>query len=110
MPKFVLTGAGGGVGGIAADFALEIAQPGDKITITTTDISKLPASKVAAWKAKGAEVAEANYFDVESLKKVFEGAEAIAWVSTWAFGSRPLQSANVIQAAKEAGVKRICYT
>lgn len=110
MPKFVLTGAGGGLGGVAADYVLDIAQPGDSITLTTTNLAKIPEGKLSAWRAKGAEVTEASYDNVESLKKVFQGADAIAWISTWAFGSRPAQAANVIEAAKEAGVKRVCYT
>ena len=110
MPKLVLTGVGGGIGGIAADYALEIARPDQKFLFTSTDLSKLPASKVDGWKAKGAEVAEANYDDPESLSKVFKGAEAVAFISTWALGHRPRQAANVIEAAKAAGVNRICYT
>jgi uncharacterized protein YbjT (DUF2867 family) len=110
MPKLVLTGVGGGIGGVAADYALEIAQADQKFLFTSTDISKLPASKVDAWKAKGVEVAEASYDDPASLRKAFEGAEAVAFISTWALGHRPQQAANVIEAAKAAGVKRICYT
>lgn len=110
MPKFVLTGAGGGLGSVAADYILDTAQPGDSITLTTSSLAKLPEAKISAWKSKGAEMAEASYDDVESLKRVFQGAEAIAWISTWALGLRPTQAANVLQAAKEAGVKRVCYT
>ncbi|KAK4151645.1 NAD(P)-binding protein [Chaetomidium leptoderma] len=110
MPKFVLTGAGGGIGGVAADYALEIAQPGQKLLFTTSNLGKLPAGRADGWKAKGAEVAEANYDDVESLKKVFEGAEVVAFISTWALGERPRQAANVLAAAKATGVKRVCYT
>ena len=110
MPKFVLTGAGGGIGSIAADYALEIAQPNQKLLFTTTDLAKLPAGRVDGWKSKGAEVAEANYNNPESLKKAFQGADTVAFISTWALGQRPQQAANVIEAAKAAGVKRICYT
>lgn len=110
MPKFVLTGAGGGIGSVAAEYALEIAQPDQKLLFTTSDLGKLPSGRADDWKLKGAEVAEANYDDVESLKQVFAGAEAVAFISTWALGHRPRQAANVIEAAKAAGVKRICYT
>lgn len=108
--KYVLTGVGGGIGSVAADFAAENAQPDQKLLFTSRDISKLPAEKVASWKSKGVEVAEADYEDVDSLNKVFEGADTIAWISTWAIFHRPQQAANILEAAKASGVKRVCYT
>ena len=41
---------------------------------------------------------------------VTQDAEAIAWVSTWAIFHRPQQGANVLAAAKQAGVKRVVYS
>lgn len=108
--KYVLTGVGGGIGSVAADFALEIAQPDQKLVFSTTSIAKLPVDKVAAWRAKGVEVVEADYESVASLEKVFENAEAIAWISTWAIFHRPQQAANVLAAAKTAGVRRVLYS
>ncbi|KAI0010473.1 NAD(P)-binding protein [Xylariaceae sp. FL0662B] len=110
MPKFVLTGADGGLGSVAASFALEIRKPDQELVFTTYRPETIP-DKIAAWKAKGADIQVANYDDVESLKKAFQGAEAVAVISTWLFGERRRgQVANCIKAAKESGVKRICYT
>lgn len=108
--KYVLTGVSGGIGSVAADFAVEIAQPDQKLVFSSSNIAKLPADKVAAWKAKGVQVAEASYDDVDSLQKIFEGADTIAWISTWAIYKRPQQGANVIEAAQAAGVKRVVYS
>ncbi|KAJ5378782.1 hypothetical protein N7509_011901 [Penicillium cosmopolitanum] len=47
---------------------------------------------------------------MNSLRAVFAGAEAVTLISTWAFGRRHQQAQNVIDAAKECGVRRICYT
>ncbi|CEG36023.1 NmrA-like [Plasmopara halstedii] len=111
MVKYVLTGVGGGIGSIAADYAVENQNPEDELVLTSSDVSKLAPHSVKAWKAKGAIVEQANYSDVESLKKVFQGAEAVAFISTWLIGDgRRGQMKNCIQAAKEVGVKRICYT
>lgn len=108
--KYVLTGIGGGIGSVAADFAAENATPDQKLVFTSSSLSKLPAEKVAYWKSKGIELAKANYDDIPSLKKVFEGADTIAWISTWAIFHRPTQAANILEAAKASGVKRVCYT
>lgn len=108
--KYVLTGVGGGIGSVAADFAAENASPDEKLMFTSSSLDKLPAEKVALWRSKGIEVAEANYDDIPSLKKVFEGADTIAWISTWAIFHRPTQAANILEAAKATGVKRVCYT
>lgn len=108
--KYVLTGVSGGIGSAAADYAVEMAQPDQKLVFSSYNISKLPADKVAAWKAKGVELVEANYDDVDSMKKIFEGADTIAWISTWAIYHRPQQAANVLEAAKASGVKRVLYS
>lgn len=110
VKKYVLTGVGGGIGSVAADYALEIAQPDQKLVFSTRSLAKLPAGKVAAWRAKGVEVVEADYESVASMEKVFAGAEAIAWVSTWAIFHRPQQAANVLAAAKAARVPRVLYS
>jgi len=111
MPKYVLTGADGNLGGVAADFALEIAQPGDELVFTSYKLDAIPKETVERWESKGVKVCAASYDDIEQLKEVFAGAEAIAFISTWLIGDgRRKQAKNVCDAAKAAGVKRVCYT
>ncbi|KAJ5915206.1 hypothetical protein N7454_011101 [Penicillium verhagenii] len=110
MPKYVLTGVGGNIGSVAASFALEIAPPDTTLVFTTSDPEKIPASTRSSWEAQGATISKASYDDVDSLKTVFAGAEAVNLISTWAFGRRHEQAQNVINAAKSCGVRRICYT
>ncbi|OWZ04377.1 hypothetical protein PHMEG_00023733, partial [Phytophthora megakarya] len=111
MGKFVLMGAGGNVGGAAADFACEIAKPEDQLVFATSSLDKIPADKVARWRSKGIEVLSASYDDRESMKKAFEGADAVATISTWLIGDRRRnQIKNALEVAKEMGVKRFCYT
>ncbi|KAE9002349.1 hypothetical protein PF001_g13641, partial [Phytophthora fragariae] len=104
MVKYVLTGADGNLGGFAADYVAEIKNDND-------EIDSVPAEKKAAWEAKGIKVVPTTYDDFDTLKKVFEGAEAVAFISTWLIGDgRRNQAKNVLKAAKESGVKRGCYT
>lgn len=111
MPKYVLTGADGNLGRIAALWAVETAAPDQKVVLTTYKKSIIPAELLKSWESKGIEVEEANYDNPEDLQKIFEGAEAVSFISTWLFGEgRRKQASNVIEAAKAAGVKRICYT
>uniref|UniRef100_M4B9S6 NAD(P)-binding domain-containing protein n=1 Tax=Hyaloperonospora arabidopsidis (strain Emoy2) TaxID=559515 RepID=M4B9S6_HYAAE len=111
MVKYVLTGVGGNIGGHAADYAVETKNAADTLVLTSSNISKLDPARVAAWKEKGAVVEQADYLDVKSLERVFKDAEAIAFVSTWLLGDgRRGQMINCIQAAKDMGVKRVCYT
>ena len=110
MPKYVLTGVGGNVGSIAASYALEIAPPGSTLVFTTSNLDKIPSETRRVWSEKGATITTASYDDISSLQRVFAGAQAVTLISTWAFGRRPQQAQNVIDAAKSCGVRRICYT
>ncbi|KAK7424095.1 hypothetical protein QQX98_000705 [Neonectria punicea] len=111
MPKFVLTGADGNLGSVAASYAIEIAKPDDELTFTTYKLEAIPAATLELWKSKGVKVCVASYDDTESLKTAFAGAEAVTLVSTWLFGEgRRRQARTAIEAAKACGVKRICYT
>ncbi|KAF4029257.1 putative NAD(P) binding domain-containing protein [Phytophthora infestans] len=67
MVKYVLMGAGGNVGGVAADFALEIAKPEDQLVFASSSLDKIPADKLAHWRSKDVEVVSASYDDRESM-------------------------------------------
>ncbi|KAJ3547801.1 hypothetical protein NM208_g1324 [Fusarium decemcellulare] len=111
MPKYVLTGADGNLGRIAAGFAVEVAKPEDDLVFTTYKEEAIPSDLRKAWTDKGAKVCVASYDNIDSLKAVFEGAEAVSLISTWLFGEgRRRQAQTVVDAAKECGVKRVCYT
>ncbi|KAH6971096.1 hypothetical protein BKA56DRAFT_595888 [Ilyonectria sp. MPI-CAGE-AT-0026] len=111
MPKYVLTGADGNLGSIAASYALEIVNPEDELVFTTYKLEAIPSQTLDLWTSKGINVCVATYDDIESLKTAFAGAEAVSMVSTWLFGEgRRRQARTVIEAAKSCGVKRICYT
>lgn len=111
MPKYVLTGADGNLGGVAADFAIEILKPEDELVFTSYTLDSIPADKLKRWQDKGVKVFAASYDDPETLKPVFQGAEAVSFISTWLIGDRRRsQAKNVIDTAKACGVKRICYT
>lgn len=82
MPKYVLTGAGGNIGRTAASYALEIAPPDSTLVFTTSDPTKIPSETLESWKTGGATVSAASYDDVDSLKAVFAGAEAVNLILT----------------------------
>lgn len=103
MPKYVLTGADGPLGRAAADFALELAQPGDEFVFTTYQRARVPADVVATWEARRVRVVDLAYDDdAAALTAVFAGAAAVAFASPWTVTSaqRRAQAANVIAACQ----------
>jgi len=111
MGKYVLTGVDGQLGRVAAQHALSIAGPSDKLVFASPFPDKIPAESIKEWKEKGAELAYASYDNPPSMEKVFNGADAVTLISTWMIGNiRRKQHRRAISAAKAAGVKRICYT
>ncbi len=111
MSKYVLTGVDGLLGSVAADYAIEIAHPDQKLTFTSFKLSTIPAEAIKRWKAAGVEILAASYDDTASLAIAFKDAESITLISTrWLGDTRRRQHKTVIDAAKACGVKRINYT
>lgn len=111
MPKYVLTGCDGNLGSVAASHALSLVGPEDELVLTSHRPGWVHDDLVAEAKAKGAKLLLLNYDDPAHLVRVFAGAEAVSFISTWLIGKgRRRQHKNVIDAAKAAGVRRIVYT
>ena len=58
----------------------------------------------------GVEAREADYEKPETLQAAFNGVDTILLISSSEVGKRATQHQNVIDAAKQNGVKRIVYT
>jgi NAD(P)H dehydrogenase (quinone) len=82
------------------------------MTTPATEIAALvrDASKATDLVQRGVDVRQANYFDHPALVQAFQGIEKVLLVSSVAFTDRVSQHRNVIDAAKEAGVKHLFYT
>ncbi|TDN36798.1 SDR family oxidoreductase [Hymenobacter sp. UV11] len=100
----LVTGATGGLGHETIDCLLK--------TIPATEIAALvrDASKATDLAQQGVDVRQADYFDYPALVQAFRGIEKVLLVSAVAFTDRVTQHRNVIDAAKEAGVKHLFYT
>jgi NAD(P)H dehydrogenase (quinone) len=100
----LVTGATGGLGHETIDFLL-----------TTTSAAEIAAlvrdvSKATDLVQRGVDVRQADYTDYPALVRAFRGVDKMLLVSTVAFADRVGQHRNVIDAAKEAGVKHLFYT
>jgi NAD(P)H dehydrogenase (quinone) len=103
--KYVVTGVGGYVGAQTARRLLELV-PAAEITVTSRNEAVL-----REWRAKGVRGCKADYDDKPAMIEAFRGAEAVFLVSAMQVGEvRRAQHRNAIEAAQEAGVKRLVYT
>lgn len=100
----LVTGATGGLGHQTIDFLLT-TTPAAEVAALVRDISK--ATDLTA---RGVEVRQGDYFDYPALVKAFQGVDKLLLVSAVAFTDRLQQHRNVIDAAKQAGVKHLFYT
>ena len=102
---YVVTGVGGYVGAQTARRLLE-RVPASQITVTSRNDAVL-----AEWRARGARACKADYNDKASLIEAFRDAEAVFIVSAMEVGEkRRAQHRNAVEAAQEAGAKRVVYT
>jgi NAD(P)H dehydrogenase (quinone) len=104
--SIVVTGATGHLGGLVIQHLLK-KVPANEIIASVRNVEK--AEDLANL---GIEVRYGDYMDVESMKKSFEGASKVLFISSPDLDDtlRIRQHANVAQAARDAGVKHIAYT
>lgn len=104
--SIVVTGATGQLGGLVIQHLLK-KVPASQIIASVRNVEK--ASNLADL---GVEVRYGDYNDFESMKKSFAGASKVLFISSPDYDNtlRVRQHANVVQAARDAGVKHIVYT
>jgi NAD(P)H dehydrogenase (quinone) len=102
--NYLVTGASGQLGALTIDALLKTEDPG-----TIGALVRRPEA-AAPLEAKGVTVRVASYTDPEALEAAFAGVERLLLISSSEVGQRAAQHANVIAAAKAAGVGFIAYT
>ena len=104
MNKILVTGATGGLGRAIVENLLKTTSP-NQLAVLVRD----PA-KAADLQAQGVAVQQGDYTDYDSLVRAFSGVDKVLLVSGNDIPNRVPQHTNVINAAKEAGVKHLVYT
>ncbi|GAB4015980.1 SDR family oxidoreductase [Spirosoma koreense] len=100
-----ITGASGHLGKATLEFLLTKTSPETLVALVRDP------QKVSDLAAKGVQVRAGDYNDPASLVESLAGVDKLVLISSSELGEeRVRQHANVINAAKEAGVKQIFYT
>lgn len=99
-----ITGASGQLGRLVVEDLLKTVDAAEIVTVVRN-----PA-KVEDFASRGVQVRAADYGDVSALAKAFSGVEKVLLISSSEVGQRTVQHKNIIEAAKQAGVKLIAYT
>lgn len=101
MKSIAVTGANGKLG------RLVIEKLKAKVAAESIVALARTAKKAAEL---GVQAREADYARPETLEKALTGVDTLLLISGTELGQRAAQHRNVIEAAKQAGVKRIVYT
>ncbi|WP_025683418.1 NAD(P)H-binding protein [Paenibacillus maysiensis] len=105
MGKLLLTGVDGNLGRQAAEYLLKLVEK-DQIIFCAFD----PAS-LQEYAEQGIETHLTNFNKIDGLAEAFANADKLALISMPFVGvKRQNAHKNVVDAAKEAGVKQIIYT
>jgi NAD(P)H dehydrogenase (quinone) len=100
----LVTGATGGLGRETIQALLQ-TMPATELAALARDVTQ--AADLAA---QGVDVRPGDYSDYSSLVQAFKGVDTVLLVGTVVFTDRVTQHTNVINAAKEAGVKHLFFT
>lgn len=99
-----ITGVSGQLGQLVVEELLKTVAADQLVAIVRN-----PA-KIQAFADRGVQVRAASYEDKAALEQALTGVEKLLLISSSEVGQRAVQHRNVIEAAKEAGVKLIAYT
>lgn len=101
----LITGATGHLGKATINSLLNKGVPANEITALVRD-----ENKAVEFKEKGVRIKIGTYNDYESLNNALQGVDKLMLISSNEMVDRLVQHKNVINAAKENGVKHIVYT
>jgi NAD(P)H dehydrogenase (quinone) len=104
MTKYLVTGATGQLGRLVVDALEAKVAKGDIAVLVRSEEAK------AEFDARGLDARIGDYTDKAALEAAFEGVERLLLISSSEVGQRSVQHANVIDAAKAAGVSYVAYT
>lgn len=105
MKKILLTGVDGNLGGLAANFLLELTVKQNLVFGGYSDAALQKYSDL------GVETRQMNFNHIDGLADKFKDVEVLALISMPFVGvKRQIAHKNVVDAAKAAGVKKIIYT
>ncbi|MGK7244727.1 SDR family oxidoreductase [Buttiauxella agrestis] len=99
-----ITGASGQLGQLVVEELLNTVAANQLVAIVRN-----PA-KIQSFADCGVQVRAASYEDKAALVQALTGVEKLLLISSSEVGQRAVQHRNVIDAAKEAGVKLVAYT
>lgn len=105
MKKISITGANGNFGKTTIDFLLKKGLEANQLVGLVRN-----EENGAELRKLGVEVKIGDYKNYDSLVKAFQGTEKLLLISGTDVANRAKQHENVINAAKESGVKHILYT
>lgn len=105
MPTIAVTAATGQLGRLVVDSLIERGV--DPASIVAAVRTPAKAEDLAA---RGVEVREADYTRPDTLASALQGVDRVLLISSSEVGQRDAQHANVIAAAKDAGVSLLAYT
>ena len=101
----LITGANGHLGTLTIDYLLKKNVPANTIAALVRDVKK--GSDLLD---KGISLRTGDYTDEAALLKALEGIDTLLLISSGTLENRTQQHINVINAAKQNGVKHIVYT
>lgn len=105
MPTYAVTGASGHLRALAVQELLARgASASDIVAVVRTPSKAIGLAELSV------QVREGDYSRPETLSAAITGVDRLLLVSSSKAGQRVARHANVIQAAKTAGVSRIAYT
>ena len=99
-----ISGAAGQLGRATTDLLLERVEP-DTLVLVTRDPSLLQAQA-----DRGAAVRHGDYRDPGTLRDAYQDVDTLLLISGADIGQRIAQHSAAVDAAKEAGVRRVAYT
>lgn len=105
MTTYLVTGANGHLGRLAVQALLTRGVAAADVVATARNLDS-----ITDLADLGVVTRRADYTDPASLKEAFAGVDRVLLVSSSAVGERVAQHANVIDAAREAGVQLLGYT